>query len=355
MKKYNLLVIAKLGDKTLLSKLAPLSKVDTIENIHLVRRYPLKLEKVLCHCPSGLLQKNMIASELYRVFTIVYLCLFKNIDIIMGIQFVMHGVYAAIAGILFRKPVIQNMIESEKKVYRNWLFRTSIRRADIIITRGNKTKKFLVEHGFDWAKIVYVPNVFDFDRIPLPENRDKIYDLIYVGSFTPSKRIDILLDSIKLVKQKYGLETIRVVVLGEGPLKKKIIAYRDNYDLKKNIIFAGFQKDVSLYLNKSKIFIMTSEYEGLPMAMIEAMSCGLPCIMPDVGNITTVAIHNYNSLIVPPCDADAFAESIYKLMIDKDLYERLSRNALKIREEKRHEYSSENIKNVWKEILSKIN
>jgi glycosyltransferase involved in cell wall biosynthesis len=99
---------------------------------------------------------------------------------------------------------------------------------------------------------------------------------------------------------------------------------------------------------------MTSEYEGLPMAMIEALSCGLPCIMPDVSNISTIAIHEKNSLSVPSGDMQGFAEQIYRLLTNDKLYKRLSMNAIKIRDDKAFEYSLENATNLWNSILDNI-
>lgn len=92
------------------------------------------------------------------------------------------------------------------------------------------------------------------------------------------------------------------------------------YGLSNNVHFAGQQADIYGYLKRSKVFIMTSEAEGLPMAMIEALSCGVPCIMPDDSDINTVAIHEMNSLVVPVGDVEAFAESIKRLLTDETLY-----------------------------------
>ena len=99
---------------------------------------------------------------------------------------------------------------------------------------------------------------------------------------------------------------------------------------------------------------MTSEYEGFPMAMVEAMSCGLPCILPDISNIPTLAKHEYNSLLVPVGDTEKYANGIYNLLNDVELYEKLAENSVKIREQKKHEYSLENSIQLWTQVLNKI-
>jgi len=90
------------------------------------------------------------------------------------------------------------------------------------------------------------------------------------------------------------------------------------------------------------------------MAMIEAMACGLPCVISDVSDIPTVAIHDHNALLVPVGDVDGFADQILRLLTDHELYDRLSANALKIREERQYEYSLENTVNTWNVFLKKL-
>ena len=90
------------------------------------------------------------------------------------------------------------------------------------------------------------------------------------------------------------------------------------------------------------------------MAMIEAMSCGLPCIVPDDADITTLAKHEYNALVVPVGDTEGFANSISRLLTDQPLYDKLTQNARKIVTEKKEEYSLQNISVIWRQILTTI-
>ena len=274
----------------------------------------------------------------------------------MGVYLIPHGILAGLFAKIFKKPIIQNIIGSDlpRSLKSSYIFKF-ISNADIVMTRGEKTKKVLVSKGIEEERIYCVPNVFSFNTIPLVKKKTIYeYDLIFVGNIINVKRIDILFKALNIVKQHYLCKDFKLALVGDGNLKQKMKALASELHISNNVSFLGYQEDVYSILNKSKVFIMTSEYEGLPMAMIEAMSCGLPCIMPDVSNIPEVAIHDYNALLVSVGDVEGFAKQIYTLLTDDELYKRLSNNALKLRDEKEYEYSLENAANIWKEILAKI-
>ncbi len=353
-----ILIIARLTDKKLFSKLRPLCELEIIEKIHLIRRDPLHLKKIRNYNPPKYLRKYSILSEMYRILLAFYVIISEDITAAMGIYFLPHGIIAGIIAKLLRKPLIQNITGNDILILlqNRFMFRF-ISMADIIITRGEVTKDLLVKRGIPKDSIYSIPNVFDFKHILLPEDHNDKghdYDMIYVGNFTQVKQIDILLNALHKVRYDYQASTLYVALVGDGPLRTEMENLAQELQIISNTSFLGAQKEVHSFLKRSKIFIMTSDYEGLPMAMIEAMACGLPCIMPDVSNIPTVAIHEHNALLVPVGDVEGFAQQIHRLLTDHELYARLAANALKIREDKRYEYSLEHTMKIWSEILEKL-
>ena len=350
----NILIYALLSDEKLMSKLQPLAELEMVRTIYLIRRDPFVLDKVRTYCPPALFRLNNITLEFYRLFIGTYLCLFKRIDIIMGIYILWHGVLAWALGKLFGKPVIQNLIGDEFLLWqRNEWMKRIILSADAIITRGDVTRSQLIEIGMKGNRIFPIPNVFDFHKVPPAPKKAKQFDLIYTGSLTPLKRIDILIDAVYLVKVKYGLYT-SVAIIGDGPLQATCRKHIRRLDMENQFTFFGYQNDIYNYLHQARIFIMTSEHEGFPMSMVEAMACGLPCIMPDVSNIPTVAIHGHNALLAPVGKPETFATHIHSLLTDEALYKRLAGNALQIRDEKAREYSVEAITSRWRLVLARF-
>jgi glycosyltransferase involved in cell wall biosynthesis len=140
--------------------------------------------------------------------------------------------------------------------------------------------------------------------------------------------------------------------VGDGPRKNELIQLAEKLGISENIDFVGFQTDVPYYYNSSKIFIHTSETEGLPNVVLEAMMCGLPCIVSNCGDILDIAKDGYNSLVIQKFDDyRGFANAIYNLLENDELYNNICRNALKITES----VSIENVTQQWELILANNN
>lgn len=352
----NVIISSGLTDKKFISKVLPLSIHENIEKIYVIRKNKIHMDKAINYNPPKFLTDHF-SFEIFRFITFLYLLLFKKIDFILALGFIPHGFLAGIMGKIFHKPVIQSFLGNDFLWAHNHpVFFRLVKSARIVITRGSKTKEELMGMGIQEDKIYYPANVVNFENIPVEQQKTTVYDLIFLGTLWPLKRIDILLQALHLVKQKYDYPGFKLAIVGGGDdnLEKSLRETAEELSLTNNVYFLGWQKDIYFFLNQARIFILTSEYEGLPTALIEGLACGLPAIAPDVSNIVTVAIHNYNSLLVPVGDVEGFAEQIHRLLTDAELYERLSKNALKIREEKREEYSLEYTANVWEKILVQL-
>ena len=96
---------------------------------------------------------------------------------------------------------------------------------------------------------------------------------------------------------------------------------------------------------------MTSQMEGLPQAMIEAMSCGVPVVISATGDVTTLARHGENAWVVPEPTAEAFAEAVDRLLSDEGLYQRLVAGCLALREQFRREYGMEAAVAQWRKAF----
>lgn len=271
----------------------------------------------------------------------------------MGIYTTNHIIMAYYISKLFKIKLISNIIGDEfsnlKKIQKHLKY---VLASDIIIVRGRVSKNFFTSYGFPDERVYIIPNYFDFNSLIINKIFDKEFDLIYTGNFTYIKRLDILVEAIHIVKVKFNYNKIKAVLIGNGILKNKIIKQITELDLLDNISVLDYTEDINEFYYKSKVFIMTSEFEGLPMSMIEALSCGLPVIMPRISNIPDYAIDGYNALLVKPLDIEGFADAIYKLITDTELYNKLKLGVEKFIDEHKYEFSMENITNIWNDIFS---
>jgi glycosyltransferase involved in cell wall biosynthesis len=150
--------------------------------------------------------------------------------------------------------------------------------------------------------------------------------LVCAARLSDQKGIDILLDTMTRVLQN-GLPC-KCIIVGDGPLREKLLERSQQLGLTGKVIFTGFREDIRPYLHASSAFVMTSHREGLPLAILEAMACGLPCIVTDVGGNSEAVVHNTTGLLIPAGSADAAAEAISFLVTHPKERAQMSREAL---------------------------
>jgi glycosyltransferase involved in cell wall biosynthesis len=132
--------------------------------------------------------------------------------------------------------------------------------------------------------------------------------LICSARLSKQKGIDILLRAIARVRQD-GL-SCKCIVIGDGPLRDELVELTGDLGLVGQVFFEGFQSDVRPYLQAASALILTSHHEGLPLAILEAAACGLPCIVTDVGGNAEAVMDGVTGLVVPAGSVDAVANAI---------------------------------------------
>lgn len=122
-------------------------------------------------------------------------------------------------------------------------------------------------------------------------------------------------------------------------------------DLESNIQMVGRQKDVYSYIDRSRVLLMTSKTEALPMAAIESMSIGVPVVLPNVGDISDLIQDGVNGFLVNSRDPKDFANAVLKLLRDKELYTKISKNSYYRIKDMAKESSHEKLVKLWENQL----
>ena len=122
------------------------------------------------------------------------------------------------------------------------------------------------------------------------------------------KGIDILLQAVASALPA-GVDC-KCIIVGDGPLRQQLLKQAQDLDLSGHVFFEGFQEDIRPYLHAASAFVLTSHREGLPLAILEAMACGLPCLVTDVGGNAEAVTHQVEGLVVSPGSALAVASAI---------------------------------------------
>jgi glycosyltransferase involved in cell wall biosynthesis len=123
------------------------------------------------------------------------------------------------------------------------------------------------------------------------------------------------------------MPNINFLLIGDGVLKKRCKAELDKSSMNGRFIFTGWRRDVSDILDIIDIVVLTSKWEGLPIAIIEALSKGKPIVATDVGGIRELLKDRISGYITKPGKYKDVANRILDILKDKDLFFKMREEA----------------------------
>jgi glycosyltransferase involved in cell wall biosynthesis len=148
-----------------------------------------------------------------------------------------------------------------------------------------------------------------------------------VGRLHPDKDPVNLVRALDLVPPAER-ERLHVLIVGDGECREEVERFIADHSLESRVILTGERHDILPLLRAMDVFALPSRTEGLPIAILEAMSCGLPIIATAVGGIAAAV--GEGGIVVPPEDPAAFAHAIVRLSANDGLRETLGRHARRI-------------------------
>lgn len=165
--------------------------------------------------------------------------------------------------------------------------------------------------------------------------------------YIKQKRQDVLLKAFALVVEHNP--TVKLLLIGDGPDEDKLKMMAKELNIANNVVFAGRQENVLKMVSKTKIFVLTSDYEGMPNALMEALSVGVPSISTDCspGGARMLINENENGFIVTRGNTVQIAEKMLWLLQNESKAEHFATEALKINDI----YSEERIFMLWEAYL----
>ena len=186
------------------------------------------------------------------------------------------------------------------------------------VMNKSQTPEFLKKCGVPQNKLEYIPALYLDLEIFKPSNLPKEYDLIFVGRLEKNKGIDLLLGAAEILKTQ--ILNFKMVIVGDGRLKKSLKLKIENLKLQNNVLLHGWAKDqreISNLINRSKLLVMTSYNEGGPRVVFEAMACGVPALATPVGMVPDFK----SSVTVIDWDVEDIVTKAKKLFSDSQYYD----------------------------------
>ena len=210
-------------------------------------------------------------------------------------------------------------------------------RYDKIVCVSKQVEKALIKWCPETAcKVIVIKNAIPI-KDKLNFEREKLYDIIFVGRLEKQKGIDILFKAIQILKEKYH-RSLRVAIVGDGSLMNDLKELALQYSINEYIDFLGVRKDVLELMRKSLVFVLPSRWEGFGLVLLEAISVGTPIVATKVGGIPEIIEDGKDGILVEPENPEELAKAILRLLSDVNLRSLISSNAYK---KVKEEYSIE--------------
>jgi glycosyltransferase involved in cell wall biosynthesis len=212
-----------------------------------------------------------------------------------------------------------------KQLSHRLLYRVGARLVNGIIAVSDDTaRSFRQRVGEVGDRVVVVCNAVDTERYPASIDRGVLraqlgfgpqhHVMTMVGTFKRQKGHTYLLDAFATVAGQ--LADLHILLVGDGELAGQVRARVTDLGLDGRVHLLATRRDVPELLAASDSFVLPSLWEGLPVALVEAMASGLPVIATDVSGTSQVMVAGETGWIVPPADADALAEAMIELVSD---------------------------------------
>lgn len=194
-----------------------------------------------------------------------------------------------------------------------------------------------------------IPNPIVSEIVPAyTGNRNK--KIVAVGRFEPQKNYPLLLNAFQLFHKEYPDYTLHLY--GRGYLLEELQRMTEELGIKNHVVFEGFCKNVHEKIKDASMYVLSSDYEGISNALLEAMAVGLPVISTDcpIGGSKLCIQDGENGLLVPVKDTGKLAEAMCKLAANPNMAQQLGKEAVNVQQR----FSEESIVDKWKNLLTEL-
>ena len=200
----------------------------------------------------------------------------------------------------------------------------------VAISEENKNA-LVQEYNFTGNQVKCIHNGIDtihFRKINTHNSSNNEIVFVSVARFEEVKNHQLMIHAFFEVNKKFP--STKLVLIGDGELRSQIETLVHDLKIENNVVFKGIQENVLEELNQADIYLISSNVEGLPLSVLEAMSCELPVISTKAGGIVDIVKDGENGLVVPVDNKFEFQAAMKKLISDSELRKMMSKNSRKL-------------------------
>jgi len=197
------------------------------------------------------------------------------------------------------------------------------------------------------SKLVMIYNGANDSGAVQPRDPQDRFTMCMVAGFREQKDHATLIDALSDLKELPW----QIYLLGDGPLLEEIKEKVNGYDLNDQVHFEGMVNNVPAYLAKSDILVLITNWEGLPISTLEALTFSLPVVASNVSGVSEQVMDNHNGLLVPRGDRKAVAKAIQRMIEDSEFRMKCAKNSRELFEE---HFTVETMYNKTKAVYESI-
>lgn len=367
-KKFRIVVTTTLNGNLFRAKLIPLLRVrDDFEVVVVTDREGPPLERVTWIWPRGFWR--CFGRLGGRLLLLLRETLHPRSKLVMAYNVIPHGLFAVIAALPRRLPVFLHLIAGAADVrfahnvhvadnrliarsrnprHIERLADWTIRRAAKLFVPGGNTERFLQAEGVPAARIIRLHSTID-SSVFFPGEEARDLDVLVSAQLRTRKRPGFTLEVLRRILDERP--NARFCWLGDGPDRAEFEGVLDRLALRDHVIWT-VTDSVAEYYRRARVFLLCSINEGLSLACMEAMACGMAPVTTDCGDMGEVVRSGVTGSLLP-LDASPveFACKVLELLRDDAQWQRCSRASVDLIT---REHSFDSAIMAWREVLAEL-
>ena len=331
------------SDNWIRSHVQPMAESQACARVWVVAAAPVpKIPKVEGIVPARWLMR-LIGATPARLLVFAWVGLWRRPDAVGGFHLLVNGLAAILLARLVGARSLHfcvggacevldggvhgdanpfTRMETPDAVVERRLLR-AVNACDLMITMGPRAIEYYRRRGVN-TEFRVISGGIDAEAFS-PCDGPRATDLILVGRLAPIKRIDVFLRAVRLVaEERPGLSA---VIVGDGVLRELLERLTRELGIERQVRLVGRQDNVSQWLRQAKLFVLSSDSEGLSLALMEAMMSGLPAIVSNVGDLPDLVDDGVNGYLVERRSPEELARRILELLADDGKRQAFSRAA----------------------------
>lgn len=278
---------------------------------------------------------------------------YKEIKPDVAIHYNLQSAYltAAMPKNLYNKSIYSERGDPYDKEYdgllgivRNWC----VKRTDGFMFQSEGARDFFGTEVAKRSVVIHNSVSVPVDKYPMPGWRSK--KIVSAGRLHEQKNFSLLIDAF--AKIAGDIPEYELVIYGDGALRNDLQQKVYDYKLNTRITLLSACSDLWYKIQNASLFVLSSDYEGMPNALMEAMALGLPCVATDCrpGGARTLIEDGVNGFVVPRMDVDALAEKMRYVLTHPDVADTIAHGGRKIAES----HTDKNTFDKWEEFIKRI-